>query len=649
MPWPGKLTPEQEHAHDPSELAVPSAGIASPSALRAALLDPALWRESLQTYAHATRLAVALTNAHGDLLGECLNLQPTWHLMRTQTTVLAPPVPRGCPFSLAPSQPCTCIVAALAEGRVVFARDRTQLVHFAVPLILDDQPLGAVLAGQVFDQYPEQMVLEHVAKHRGLSPARVWQQARLETPVKQTTLHVYAELLENLSYMFLQTRYHVMQQEERLAEMTRLRDQAEQARHDATRAEEALHQANAELEQRVAERTADLLQAHGELRHQMAEQQRMQEALLQREKLAALGTLLANVAHELNNPLAVAAMQLDNLHEARRVGPWTADLDMEILREAVDRCTNVVQSFLALARQQPPTRRAIALNTVVHDALVLLQHALEVDGITVQLDLAADLPQLWGDVHQLQHVVVNLLTNAQHALRQMMPPRQLRLTTLAKAEQTQAILEVADTGPGIPEEVQHRLFEPFFTTKPQGEGSGLGLSLCRSIVQGHGGTIHVASQSGQGTTVCITLPVTVPEAQSPESAPAPAAPAQAERASILLIDDEAAIHRALIPLLQRSGHDITSAANGQEGLDALAERSYEVILCDMRMPDLDGAGFYRELERYHPHLLPRVVFLTGDVLSTEARDFFAQVDNLRLEKPFKATAVRQVIQQVLKT
>ena len=178
MPWPEKLKSEQDHGHDTSELAAPSAGIASPSALRDALLDPALWRDSLQTYARATRLAVALTDTHGDLLGECLNPNPTWHLVQTQTTVLAFPAPRGCPFSLVPSQPCTCIAAALAEGRVAFAHDRMRLVHFAVPLILDGQQLGAVLAGQVFDQYPEQTVLEHVAKPLGLSPARVWQQAR---------------------------------------------------------------------------------------------------------------------------------------------------------------------------------------------------------------------------------------------------------------------------------------------------------------------------------------------------------------------------------------------------------------------------------------------------------------------------------------
>lgn len=124
-----------------------------------------------------------------------------------------------------------------------------------------------------------------------------------------------------------------------------------------------------------------------------------------------------------------------------------------------------------------------------------------------QFHLAEDLPQIWGDAHQLQHVVVNLVTNAQHALCQMIPPRYLRLTTSARAERTQVILEVTNTGIGMPGEAQRRLFEPFFSTKAQGEGSGLGLSLCRSIVEGHGGTIQVTSQTGYGATVCITLPV----------------------------------------------------------------------------------------------------------------------------------------------
>jgi two-component system NtrC family sensor kinase len=281
------------------------------------------------------------------------------------------------------------------------------------------------------------------------------------------------------------------------------------------------------------------------------------------------------------------------------------------------------------------------------DVLVLLERALEADGITVERLLADDLPPLWVDPHQLQHVLANLLTNAHHALRQSTPPRHLRLTAAATADRSQVILEVADSGPGIPQEVQRRVFEPFFTTKPQGMGSGLGLPLCRSIVENHGGTIQISSQPGHGTTVSVTLPVAAPEVPLPEAGPEPEEPAQRQRGTILLIDDEPGVQRALQRLLQRSGHEITTATNGQEGLAALEARTFEVILCDMRMPDLDGPGFYRELARRYPHLQSRIVFLTGDVLSPEAQAFFAHVDRPRLVKPFRAQKVRQVIQQVL--
>jgi signal transduction histidine kinase/ActR/RegA family two-component response regulator len=671
------------------------------------------------------------------------------------------------------------------------ARDRARLVHFAVPLIFGGEPLGAVLAGQVFDQYPEHAVLEQVAKQLGFLPARVWQQARLEYPVKRGTLRVYADLLENLSHTFLQTRYDAIQAADHLDNMQRLQDistrlisegqsdvlfdgllnaaiavthanmgtlqlldpETEELRLQAwqgvdqpfvdffarvqvhtgsacgaalrtgqrvvvadvasseiigadsssievfrqsgiramqstpltsrsgctlgmisthwrhphqpaehelrlldvlarqatdlierSHAEGALRTLNAALEQRVNERTTALEQAHDDLRREMAERQRMQESLFQKEKLAALGTLLANVAHELNNPLAVAAMQLDNMYEEGRAGAWSDDL--ETLWQAVERCQSVVQSFLALARQQSPSRHATALNAVIGDVLVLLGHPLEADGIAVERHLTDDLPPLWADAHQLHHVVANLLTNAHHALRDSALPRHLRLTTAATADRSQVLLEVRDNGPGISPELQRRVFDPFFSTKPQGMGSGLGLPLCRSIVEGHGGTMQLTSQPGHGTTVSVALPVATPEIPFPQAPLQPEA-AQTQPGTILLIDDEASVQRALRRLLQRSGHDITTAANGQEGLAALEARSYEVILCDMRMPDLDGPGFYRELEQRHAHLVSRVIFLTGDTLSPEAQAFFAQVDRPRLLKPFKAQDVRRVIQQVL--
>jgi two-component system NtrC family sensor kinase len=408
--------------------------------------------------------------------------------------------------------------------------------------------------------------------------------------------------------------------------------------------EQGLQRLNETLEQRVTDRTAALAQQAQRLQHEIGERQRMQEALVQREKLAALGTLLANVAHELNNPLAVATVQLDNLQETWGPGAWAEDL--AVLRQAVDRCTSVVQSFLALAQQQPPTRQAVALNAVIRDVLVLVGHGLEADGITVQLHLADDLMPLWADANQLHHVVSNLLTNAHDALRQTAPPRHLTLTTAASTDRTQVLLTVTDTGPGIPEDLQRRIFEPFFTTKSQRGGSGLGLPLCRSMVEGHHGSIRLTSRPGQGTTVHVALPVTAPNVQTPEAAPDPASPAPVAGGAILLIDDEALIALSLRQLLQRDGHDVTTASSGLEGLAALEARAYEVILCDMRMPGLDGPGFYRELERRHPHLRSRVIFLTGDVLSPDAQAFFTQTGRPSVVKPFNVREIRRAIRQV---
>jgi signal transduction histidine kinase len=434
--------------------------------------------------------------------------------------------------------------------------------------------------------------------------------------------------------------------------LARLRDEMQAAvreRDERLRLarEAALQEANAELEERVSERTAELQQAHDELRREMSERQHVQEALFQQEKLAALGTLLANVAHELNNPLAVASMQLDNLQEEWGVGLWTEDLNM--LRQAMERCQSVVQSFLALVRQQAPTRHAVALNAVLHDVLVLLGHSLEVDGITVAFHLDENLPSVWADAHQLHHVVANLITNAHHALQQLSSPRRLTFTTATQADGNQVILEVSDSGPGIPEDVQRRVFDPFFTTKPQGVGSGLGLPLCRNIVEGHGGTIQLISQPGHGTTIRVMLPVVTLEASSSQEPPDAVAPSQAQGAAVLIIDDELSMQRALKRLLQRRGHAVVTATNGVEGLEALEERSYDVILCDMRMPDLDGPGFYREIERRHPHLRSRIIFLTGDVLSPEAQDFFDQIDSPHLVKPLKMRDVERMIDKMLDT
>jgi two-component system NtrC family sensor kinase len=194
--------------------------------------------------------------------------------------------------------------------------------------------------------------------------------------------------------------------------------------------------------------------------------------------------------------------------------------------------------------------------------------------------------------------------------------------------------------------LQRRIFDPFFTTKAQGEGSGLGLPLCRNLVESHEGTISIASEPGHGTTVRVVLPVSIVNGPSPQ-VPEPVIPSQGQGGAILLIDDDPGVQKALRRLLQRRGYDVTTANNGREGLTALEARSFEVILCDMRMPDIDGPGFYRELESRHRAMLSHMIFLTGDTLTPGTLTFFAQVERPYLVKPFKIEDVRRVIEQVL--
>jgi signal transduction histidine kinase/sensor domain CHASE-containing protein/ActR/RegA family two-component response regulator len=372
---------------------------------------------------------------------------------------------------------------------------------------------------------------------------------------------------------------------------------------------------------------------------------RQQEALVQSEKLAAMSGILASVAHELNNPLAVIMVQSDVLREHATEESDLQDLAAEINQSAV-RCERIVRGFLALARPNAPERTRVQLNEVIAEVMPLLRYTLQLDDITVSLSLADDLPAFWGDMYQLQQVIVNLLTNAQQAVHDAPPPHQITVTTQYEAAQQAIRLMVADTGHGIPLALQHRIFDPFFTTKPPGIGTGLGLSLCQNIINGHGGRLWVESAMGQGACFVVELPVgevPLPVATTAEAVSLPAVTGK----TLLVVDDEVGTTKALVRLFQRDGHTVDTAGNGHVALARLRERSYDLILCDLRMPQLDGPGLYRLIAQEQPHLLPRFVFFTGDTLSPEAKTFLADSSAPYLVKPFRAAAVRQVVQQTL--
>ena len=370
------------------------------------------------------------------------------------------------------------------------------------------------------------------------------------------------------------------------------------------------------------------------------------QQLIQTEKLATMGELLAGVAHELNNPLTVVIGQTHLLRQSE-AAPAIVQRAQKI-HAAADRCVRIVRNFLALARHHTPERGEVRINDVIREAVELLGYELRTGNVEVVLDLAEDLPVLWADPHRLHQVLVNLIVNAQHAMRGVPSARRLTIATRSDREPNRVRLEVRDTGPGIPPQIRPRIFEPFFTTKPSGQGTGLGLSLCQGIVEEHGGAITVESGPGRGATFLIELPMVTPPVAATKAAPAEVPPPLTPK-TILVVDDESEIAAVLAEMLQRAGHRVDVAANGAEALEMLERRGYDLILTDTKMPVLDGVEFYRALERRFPQLCRRLIFVTGDVLDPEKRDFLASTGAPCLPKPFDLDEVRRVAHGLLAT
>lgn len=368
------------------------------------------------------------------------------------------------------------------------------------------------------------------------------------------------------------------------------------------------------------------------------ELERQREALHQREKLAALGSLLAGVSHELNNPLSVVVARAVMLEEQGH--PATRAAAAKI-RTAAERCARIVRTFLAMARQQPPERGPVAINEVVSAALDMTAYAVRTSGIQVTPDLAQDLPPILADADQLHQVLLNLIVNAQYVLQERPGPRRIRVTTRFDRAAGAVRVAVADNGPGIPEHLRARVFEPYFTTKPSGLGTGVGLAVSHGIVEAHGGTLTLDCPEMGGAVFTITLPVCPEDVGRAEAGPSGEASASGRR--ILIVDDEAEIREILVEILTGAQHRVSAVASGREALERMAAERYDVILTDIRMPDLDGRTLYREIERRWPEQARRVVFVTGDSLASTLHEFASECGCPVIEKPFVPSEVRSVV------
>ncbi len=365
----------------------------------------------------------------------------------------------------------------------------------------------------------------------------------------------------------------------------------------------------------------------------------MRVRLMESDRLAAVGELVAGVAHEVNNPLSSISAFAQLLLRDGGLNAGQRD-SIEVIKSETLRASQVVKDLLAFARRSEPQREPLDLNAVIQRTLRLRGYQLTSNKIHVETDLANELPPVVGDARQLQQVCLNLVTNAIQAMATTGAPGTLSITT--KREGPHVVLEMHDTGPGIPDGAKAHIFEPFFTTKGEGEGTGLGLSVSYGIVTSHGGTIEVPSTSSAGTTFRVTLPSAGESPLVDDAVEAGFSPRSALAGiRLLFIDDEPALRSGVQAFGVLRGFTVLTAANGAEGLEVARTESVDAVVVDLHMPGMDGTAFHEKLRRERPGLAARTVFITGDVISTSART--SAIRQPVLTKPFALERLEETL------
>ena len=381
-------------------------------------------------------------------------------------------------------------------------------------------------------------------------------------------------------------------------------------------------------------------------RKKMDDQSRdLYQQLVQAEKMAALGQTISGVAHELNNPLATILSWAERLSEKCTEDGMKRGVDV-ILGEA-ERSARIVRNLLTFARKRQSTRSMIDLNQVIMETLTLRSYEQRVTNIEVVTALASGLPRVFADPHQIQQVLLNLVINAEQAMLTAHGRGSLVLRTWHDPERDSVVLEVSDDGPGVPPEVKTKIFDPFFTTKEVGKGTGLGLTVAYAIIQEHGGRIRVESPGAGGAAFIIELPVMVTE-HAPKPARQTLPSMEAVRgASVLLVEDEKALAMAVGEALTDVGLKVAHAGDGEEALARVRQTDYDVIICDLKMPRVDGMMLYRAMAAATPALARRVIFVTGDVAGTDAERFLEETGCRWLAKPFRLGDLLRAVRETL--
>ncbi len=370
------------------------------------------------------------------------------------------------------------------------------------------------------------------------------------------------------------------------------------------------------------------------------DRRRLQDQLIQSEKMSAIGQLIAGIAHDLNNPLASVVGFADYLTEVPSVPPPLRE-PLSVIQEEAERASGIVKNLLSFARKQEHQRRPTALKPLLDATFLLLRNQLMANRVEASLEVEPDLPMPDIDPNQIQQVFVNLINNAAQAIASAGRPG--TVVVHARRWLDGVAIDVVDDGPGMSEALAAQVFEPFFTTKPEGEGTGLGLSISQGIVREHGGRIMLATEEGRGSTFTVQLPLAT-RPTTPAEDIRPGAPTR--RLRVLVVDDEPHILHYMRATLEAWGHIPVVASDGEEALAVTAKDDFDLVISDLRMPRLGGREFYEELARRRPELAARVVFSTGDTVRGDTLAFLESLDRPYLHKPFSLAELRTLLGEI---
>lgn len=386
--------------------------------------------------------------------------------------------------------------------------------------------------------------------------------------------------------------------------------------------------------------TRSLRASHHELQSTVETLKATQAQLIQSEKLSAVGEFVSGIAHELNNPLTAVIGFAEMLRQGDIPSKYHQYLNY-IVRSS-ERCHKIVHGLLSFARQHPPERKVVKLHMMIDAVVELLAYEMRTSNIAVERNYQDSLPDIMGDSHQLQQVVLNLLNNARQAMEAHQPSGRIQITTHASGDKVRILVE--DNGPGISQENLAKIFNPFFTTKPVGKGTGLGLSLCYGIIREHGGTISAQSAPGKGATFMIELPVYKASGIDGENAASiTGSTLNGAGKRALVIDDEEWILELVRQILHKDGFEVDIASDGSVALDQVQRSRYELLVCDWKMPGLSGPQLFDRISEISPEAANRVIFMTGDVVSDSVQNFLKKHQKLCLAKPFSVDEFRQTI------